>query len=74
MFADGHWIRARGSEALVDAAESDLYLALAVRNAGAGIAVLQGWYLWPELVRSDVGHRALGSVGLHWNLDQMGPR
>jgi hypothetical protein len=58
MFADGHWISARGSEAVVDAANSDLYLAPAVRNAGAGIAVLQGWYLWTELVQSDVGHRA----------------
>jgi hypothetical protein len=149
MFADGHWIRAQGSEAVIDAEEGDLCLGLAVRNAGAGIAVLQGWCLWPELVRSDVGHRALeefrrqvprhlhrarrhrpvagrappgrrrtasellaarserrpfavdllysdqvgaqrtisrfaitpadedrwlGSVGLHWNLDQMGPR
>jgi hypothetical protein len=34
MFADGHWIRAWGSEAVVDAADSDLYLAPAVRNAG----------------------------------------
>jgi hypothetical protein len=59
MFADGHWITAQGSEAVIDAEEGDLYLALAVRNAGAGIAVLQGWYLWPELVRSDVGQRAL---------------
>jgi hypothetical protein len=57
MFADGHWIRARGSEAVVDAADSDRYLAPAVRNAGAGIAVLQSWHLWTELVQSDVGQQ-----------------
>jgi len=57
MFADGHWIRTHGSEAVVDEEGGTAYLGLALRNAGAGIAVLQGWYPWPEVVRADVGHR-----------------
>jgi hypothetical protein len=56
MFADGHWIRAEGSQAVVDEEGGTLYLGLALRNVGAGIAVLQGWYPWPELERSDVDH------------------
>jgi hypothetical protein len=58
MFADGRWIQTRGNEAVVEEAGDTLYLGLALRNAGPGIAVLQGWYPWPELVRSEVGHRA----------------
>jgi hypothetical protein len=49
MFADGHWIRVAGSEAALDDDDGVLYVGLAVRNVGAGIAVLQGWHLWPGL-------------------------
>jgi hypothetical protein len=54
MFVDGHSIRAEGSQAVIDEEDGVVYLGLPVRNVGAGIAVLQGWYLWPELVRSTV--------------------
>jgi hypothetical protein len=43
-FGDGHWARVEGSQAVVDDADGVIYLALALRNVGAGIAVLQGWY------------------------------
>src|SRR4051794_2626805 len=56
MFANGHWVRAEGSQAVVEEDDGTLYLALPVRNAGSGIAVLQGWHPWPELVRADVDH------------------
>jgi hypothetical protein len=56
MFADGHWIRAEGSEAVIDEESDVLYLALALRNVGAGIAVLQGWYIWPDLATAGVDH------------------
>jgi hypothetical protein len=52
MFADGHWIHAEGSGAVVDEEGESVYLGLALRNAGAGIAVLQGWLVWPEFVTS----------------------
>lgn len=55
-FLEGHWIRAEGSQAVIDEEGGVLYLGLALRNVGNGIAVLQGWHLWPDLVRADVGH------------------
>jgi hypothetical protein len=51
LFADGHWIRAQGAAAAFDEEDGAVYLGLPVRNVGAGIAVLQGWYPWPELMR-----------------------
>lgn len=57
VFVDGHWIRADGGEAVVDEDSGTLYLGLSLRNVGAGIAVLLGWYVWPGLRRSDTPHR-----------------
>ncbi|MEA2247602.1 MAG: hypothetical protein QOH46_2131 [Solirubrobacteraceae bacterium] len=58
MFADGHWIRVEGSEAVIDEDDGVVYLGLAVRNVGAGLAVLQGWYPWTELVGGAADHPA----------------
>ena len=54
MFVDGRWLHAQGSDAVIEEDGSTVYLALALRNIGAGIAVIRGWYLWPELIRSEV--------------------
>ena len=59
MFASGHWIRTEGSQAAIDEDGGTIYLGLALRNVGAGIAVLQGWYPWPDLVTGDVDHPPL---------------
>jgi hypothetical protein len=56
MFANGHWVRAEGSQAVIEEEDGTLYLALPLRNVGSGIAVLQGWHPWPELVTADVEH------------------
>jgi hypothetical protein len=56
MFLDGHWIYTEGSQAVIDEESGVIYLGLALRNAGAGIAVLQGWYPWPDLVTAEVAH------------------
>jgi hypothetical protein len=56
MFANGHWLRAEGSQAVIEEEGGTLYLAFPLRNVGSGIAVLQGWHPWPELVTSEVGH------------------
>lgn len=42
-FGDGHWVQAEGSQAVIDEQDGVIYLALALRNVGAGLAVLQGW-------------------------------
>jgi hypothetical protein len=56
MFANGHWLRAEGSQAAIEEEDGTLYLGLPVRNVGSGIAVLQGWHPWPELATADVDH------------------
>jgi hypothetical protein len=58
MFADGHWVRSEGSHGAIDEDNGTLYLALSLRNVGAGIAVLQGWHPWPELMVGDADHVA----------------
>jgi hypothetical protein len=57
MYANGRALRAQGSQAVIDEEGGTLYLALPLRNVGSGIAVLQGWYPWPELMTSRVPHR-----------------
>ncbi|MDX6667554.1 MAG: hypothetical protein QOK04_934 [Solirubrobacteraceae bacterium] len=56
MFLEGHWIRTEGSQAVIDEESGVLYLGLALRNVGSGIAVLQGWHPWPDLMHADVDH------------------
>jgi hypothetical protein len=58
MFLGGHWVRAEGSQAVLQEEDGVLYLVLALRNVGSGIAVLQGWHVWPDLMTSDVDHPA----------------
>lgn len=57
LFVDGRWIHTEGAQAVLDEDNGTIYLGLALRNVGSGIAVLQGWHLWPELARTDVDHR-----------------
>ena len=39
-----------GGHAAFEATEDAIYLAIALRNAGSGIAVLHGWYFTPDRV------------------------
>ena len=39
----GRWVNVPGGGAAVEAAANAVYLALSLRNVGAGLAVLQGW-------------------------------
>ena len=56
MFLEGHWISTQGSQAVIDEESGVIYLGLALRNVGSGIAVLQGWHPWPDLMHADVDH------------------
>lgn len=49
MFVDGHWVRVSGAGAVAEHADGAVYLAISLRNVGAGIAVLQGWFARPGL-------------------------
>lgn len=44
-FADDKWFQVPGAGAVADVGDGAIYLALSLRNMGAGIAVLHGWYL-----------------------------
>src|SRR5438445_819016 len=47
-FADEHWLHVPGGGGTAEATSSTIYLAIALRNVGTGIAVLHGWRFWPE--------------------------
>jgi hypothetical protein len=49
-FADEHWVKVDGGHGSVEVTEQTIYLVITLRNAGAGIAVLHGWYFYPERV------------------------
>jgi hypothetical protein len=57
MFADSHWVRVPGGGAVVEEEDGVVYMAVSVRNVGAGIGVLQGWHPWTELQVGRTDHR-----------------
>jgi hypothetical protein len=56
-FSDDRWINLPGGGAAVEATSDTAYLALSLRNVGAGLAVLQGWF-----GREDVGQTYLSTI------------
>jgi hypothetical protein len=56
MFIDGHWVRLSGGGAAVENLDGTVYLAMSLRNVGAGIGVLQGWTASAGLQTSDIDH------------------
>jgi hypothetical protein len=48
-WVDGHWTRLPGGMAGVELVDDVIYLSMPLRNVGSGMAVLHGWYFWPEL-------------------------
>jgi hypothetical protein len=44
-FMDDRWFYVEGSQGVAEVSDEALYLAIAVRNVGSGIAVLHGWHL-----------------------------
>jgi hypothetical protein len=55
-FLDDKWLVAEGGRGAAEVSDSAIYLAMALRNVGAGIAVLHGWLLYPRLLHGDDGH------------------
>jgi hypothetical protein len=58
-FVDGHWLHAAGGGGAAEATDEAVYLAIALRNVGAGIAVLHGWRFYPERRRAEREHAPL---------------
>jgi hypothetical protein len=51
-FADGKWMSAPGGGGAAETSDESVYLAMALRNVGSGIAVLHGWRFYPKVNRS----------------------
>jgi hypothetical protein len=47
-FADEKWLRVPGGQGAAEVSSEAVYLAMALRNVGSGIAVLHGWRFYPE--------------------------
>jgi hypothetical protein len=56
MFVDGRWVRVGGSHGAAEYENGNIYFALSLRNVGAGLAVLQSWYVRDEVVTGMVDH------------------
>ncbi len=55
-FVDGYWVKLAGGHATLEVGGEAIYLGIALRNAGSGIAVLHGWSFHPERLIGDSGH------------------
>ena len=55
MFVEGHWVYAAGSHGVAEH-DGHIYLAMSLRNVGAGIGVCQGWHASPRLETSRTDH------------------
>ena len=55
-----HWFVAPGGGGIAEVTDQAIYLAFGVRNAGSGIAVLHGWYLYlgMEIMGAAASNRA----------------
>jgi hypothetical protein len=58
MFVDDHWVHTSGSEGVAEEVDGNVYLAMSLRNVGAGIGVLQGWRIHAERLAAMQEHSA----------------
>jgi hypothetical protein len=56
-FADNHWVKVGGGRGTAEATDEAVYLAIAVRNVGNGLAVLDRWDFYAERPTGDAGRR-----------------
>jgi hypothetical protein len=59
MFVERKWVRAGGGRGVAEHEDGNIYLALSLRNVGAGIGVCQGWAATGGLQSSRATHRPL---------------
>jgi hypothetical protein len=57
-FYDDHWVRVPGGRAIAEVTDDAIYLAIALRNVGTGLAVLDRWDLCPERTDGEQVHRS----------------
>jgi hypothetical protein len=54
-FADNHWVKVGGGRGAAEATDETIYLAIALRNVGNGLAVLDRWEFHAERPSGDSG-------------------
>lgn len=57
MFAEGRWVRPAGGRGVAEHVDGNVYLALSLRNVGAGIAVPQSWTITAGRSTAATAHR-----------------
>ena len=53
MWVDKHWAEVRGGRGSVEIEDGTIYLAMSLRNAGSGVAVLQAWHVVPRFTPAE---------------------
>jgi hypothetical protein len=72
---DDHWAHVESGRASVEVADGNVYLAMSVRNAGTGIAVLQVWRSGRRtgsrfVLTPSKESQWLCGMARHWDLDR----
>ncbi len=49
-FNDMHWVTVEGGHGSFEVTDAAIYLVITLRNGGAGMAVLHGWFFHPERI------------------------
>jgi hypothetical protein len=57
-FGDDHWLKVEGGRGAAEATDDAVYLGIALRNVGNGLAVLDRWDFYPDRADSDRPHRS----------------
>jgi hypothetical protein len=55
LFSDVRWFRVAGGHAVVECHDDVVYMLMAIRNVGTGLAVLRAWQVRPGLILSSDG-------------------
>ncbi len=56
-FVDEKWVKVPGGGAVAEVGDGAIYLAISLRNAGSGIAVLDRWKVYPERLAGEAAGR-----------------
>jgi hypothetical protein len=66
-FQDQHWVLVEGALAAAEESDDDgvIYLVLPLRNAGSGVAVLQGWHPVGDQPAARTPHQAVEEFRMH---------
>jgi hypothetical protein len=52
-FIDQRWFKVDGGRAVIEVADEAIYMVIALRNVGSGLAVLDRWNVYADLYRTD---------------------